>query len=152
MKALVLLLLTSCGGLPTPTYTTRSGVEIYEGDAPGALPREAAEAIESWDLKTLPTLGGVYSRECVSRSLERAYVWVHPTPWRCSTSPTGLCSGEDGAGGAIGVLAARDGSPYHTALLHEYGHLAQQYCGSSYEPDLEHRETALWSLLDTAEF
>ena len=85
MKAIPLLLLLASCGLPAPTSTTRAGVEIYEGDAPGALPREAAEAIESWALESLPNLGVVYSRECVARSLERAYVWMHAAPWRCET-------------------------------------------------------------------
>jgi hypothetical protein len=151
LTCIFLLSLAGCG-LPAPTYTTQYGTDVYEGEAPGTLPQPAAEAMQTWLRNEVPALGGVYTQDCLDYGLSQAYFYLRAKPWPCEESPTGLCAGSDGSGDVIDLLQARDGDPYHTAFLHELGHLAQYHCHSAYDPDLEHKEMKLWKLLETAQF
>ena len=111
---LVLIAAVSCG--PAPSYTSSHGAEYWFDGA--AWPPAQIEAQEA-GFEDSVVSSGLYTREQVERALSTSRVQVYPDKFRCSSSPTTWCAGDEDY---EQLSVESDGCPGKSALTHEVAH------------------------------
>lgn len=130
-------------GCAVPTFTTSSGVDVY--DPTGTVTPAQAETIDGWLLDLWERLG--YDRAAVAECLGQLEVVVEPEPIPCTyrlddgTWVESTCGGT--REGTVARVAAQP-CGYATAYAHEACHWLGWCLGAPLGSDHDHADPAVW--------